>query len=111
MILTRSSLGTVTSIRLIELVLSKDATRTSIETARNRFATTTIYESAILSCLQDQARVLYFTVKQLHYFNLQSISVDIAIALVTAVTIGKVYLAIAYAIDMTLASISLPLAL
>ena len=59
----------------------------------------------ILSCLQDQGRVLYFAVKQLHYFNLQGISVDIAITLATAVAIGKVYLAIAYAIlDVTVAA-------
>ena len=58
----------------------------------------------ILSRLQDQGRVLYFAFKQLHYFNLQGISVDIDIALDTTVAIGKVYLAIAYAIDMTLAT-------
>ena len=38
-----------------------------------------IVTTDILSCLQDQGRVLYFAVKQPHYFNLQGISVDIAV--------------------------------
>jgi len=48
----------------------------------NALKVSTIYKSAILSCLQDQARVLYFADKQLHVFNLQGLSVDIAIALI-----------------------------
>ena len=54
----------------------------------------TIY-NAIFFRLQDHGIVLYFAVKQLHYFNLQGISVDIAIALATAVAIGIVYFTIA----------------
>jgi len=44
-----------------------------------------IVPTDISSCLLDQGRVLYFAVQQLHYFNLQGISVDIATVFTIAI--------------------------